>query len=243
MPFGIDGPDIDAFAAACVQHRPRLYLTNAGLHNPTGASLSAVKVHQVLKLAERHGAIIIEDDVFADLEQDHAPRLAGFDGLDRVIQVGSFSKTVSQALRCGYIAAKPAWIEPLIDLKLAVGLGNSHLAAVVLHRQLTDGTYRRHLDGLRTKLAGAMASTIMRLRSLGIEPFIHPRAGVFLWAQLPEGHDATDLARFCLAKGVILAPGNVFSANQTAGRFLRFNVARCAEPRIFEVLSDGLRRA
>ena len=242
VPFGLDGPDIDAFAQALGQHRPRLYLTNSGLHNPTGASISAIKAHRVLKLAEKHDIVVVEDDVFADLEGEHAPRLAGFDGLDRVIQVGSFSKTVSQALRCGYIATKAAWIEPLIDLKLAIGLGNSHLAAVVLHRLLTDGTYRRHLDGLRAKLAAAMSTTIRRLEGLGLEMFTAPQAGLFLWARLPEGFDAADVARSGLSEDVIFAPGNVFSAAQTASRFLRFNVARCAEPRIFDVLADAMRR-
>ena len=241
VPFGPDGPDIDAFARCLAAHRPRLYLTNSGLHNPTGAVLSAVKVHHILTLAERFDTLIIEDDVFADLEPTPAPRLAGFDGVERVIQVGSFSKTVSQALRCGYIAVKAAWIEPLVDLKLAVALGNSRLSAVLLHRLLTDGSYRRHIDGLQTKLAAAMSGTLRRLATLGIEPLMAPRAGMFLWAALPEGLDAAEIARAALSKDVIFAPGNVFSAGQTASRFMRFNAARCVEPRIFEVLQETMR--
>ena len=243
VPYGVDGPDVEAFAEVLATQRPRLYMTISGLHNPTGASLSAIKAHRVLKLAEKHDVVIIEDDVFADLEDEPAPRLAGFDGFDRVIQVGSFSKTVSQALRCGYIAARPDWIEPLVDLKLTMSLGNGHLAPAVLHRLLTDGSYRRHLDGLRAKLAGAMSSTIRRLGEIGLEPFLEPRAGLFLWAELPEGLDAADIARAALARDVIVAPGNVFSAGQRASRFLRFNVARCGEPRIYEVLADAMREA
>ena len=243
VPYGIDGPDMEAFAEVLATQQPRLYMTVSGLHNPTGASLSAIKAHRVLKLAEKHGVVIVEDDVFADLEDEPAPRLAGFDGFDRVIQVGSFSKTVSQALRCGYVVAKPDWIEPLIDLKLTMSLGNGHLAPAVVHRLLTDGSYRRHLDGLRAKLAGAMSSTIRRLGEIGIEPFLEPRAGLFLWAELPEGLDAADIARAALARDVIVAPGNVFSAGQRASRFLRFNVARCSEPRIYEVLAEAMREA
>ena len=198
-------------------------------------------MHHILTLAERFDTLIIEDDVFADLEPSPAPRLAGFDGVDRVIQVGSFSKTVSQALRCGYIAAKAAWIEPLVDLKLAIALGNSRLSAVLLHRLLTDGSYRRHIDGLQTKLAAARSGTLRRLATLGLEPFIAPRAGLFLWAALPEGFDAAEIARAALSKDVIFAPGNVFSAGQTASRFMRFNAARCVEPRIFEVLQEAMR--
>ena len=87
------GPDIAAFAQALTEHRPRLYITNSALHNPTGATLSPVVAHRVLKLADRADLTIVEDDIFADFEVAPAPRLAAFDGLDRVIQIGSFSKT------------------------------------------------------------------------------------------------------------------------------------------------------
>ncbi len=51
------GPDLEAFAAALAAHKPRLYLTNATLHNPTGASLSPSVAHRILKLAEAHDLI------------------------------------------------------------------------------------------------------------------------------------------------------------------------------------------
>ena len=50
--------------------------------------------------------IVVEDDIYGDFEPTPSPRLASFDGFDRVIQVGGYSKTVSAALRIGYIAAR-----------------------------------------------------------------------------------------------------------------------------------------
>ncbi|WP_131196580.1 PLP-dependent aminotransferase family protein [Lichenihabitans psoromatis] len=242
VPFTRDGPDVEAFGRALLEHKPRFYLTNSGLHNPTGASLSPATAHRVLKLAEHHGTIVIEDDIFADFEEEPSPRLAGFDGLDRVIQVGSFSKTMSAAIRCGYIAVRSDWLEPLVDLKLAMTLGNGHLAAVLMHRLLTDGTYHRHMDGLRAKLAAAMGETLRRVRALGLTPFIEPKAGVFLWASLPNGLNAADIARYALARDVIFAPGDVFSVSDASRSYLRFNVANCAHPRIFEVLDEAMRQ-
>ena len=83
----------------------------------------------MLKLAEQFGLTIIEDDIFADFEHAPAPRLAAFDGLDRVIHIGSFSKTLSASVRCGFIAARPDWIEGLTDLKIATSFGGGRLAA------------------------------------------------------------------------------------------------------------------
>ena len=243
VPFTPDGPDVDAFARLVAAHRPRFYLTTAGLHNPTGATISAVVAHRVLKLAEKHDIIIVEDDIFADFEYEPAPRFAGFDGFDRVIQVGSLSKTISASVRCGYIAAKPEWIDKLIDIKLAISQGNGHLSAALLHRLLADGGHRRHLDGLRAKLSAAMGQTIRRLGALGIEPWVAPRGGLFLWARLPDGLDAADIARHGLKNDVVFAPGNVFSLSDIGRGFLRFNVALCAHPRIFEVLEEAMAAA
>ena len=106
VPYTPTGPDIELFATTLAAERPRLYITNSAVHNPTGATLSPTTAHRVLKLADQHGLVIIEDDIFADFEHSPAPRLAGFDGLDRVIQIGSFSKTLSASLRCGFIALK-----------------------------------------------------------------------------------------------------------------------------------------
>jgi len=53
----------------------------------------------LLKLADRSDLTIIEDDIFADFEHTPAPRLAAFDGLGRVVHIGSFSKTLSASVR------------------------------------------------------------------------------------------------------------------------------------------------
>ena len=84
------GPDIDQFAQVILEHRPRLYITNSALHNPTGATLSPVTAHRLLKLADQHDLTIIEDDIFADFEYTPAPRLAALDGLNRVVIIRQF---------------------------------------------------------------------------------------------------------------------------------------------------------
>lgn len=236
VPFGPSGPDLAAFEQVLAEHRPRLYVTNSGLHNPTGASLSPVVAHRLLKLSEPFGLTIVEDDIFADFELEPAPRLAAFDGLERVVQIGSFSKSLSASVRCGYIAARRDWIEGLIDLKIAGSFGTGRLAADLVFGVLKDGGYRRHMDALRARLARAMGDTAIRLHAIGIEPWIEPRGGMFLWCRLPEGLDSAVIARRLLAQNIVLAPGNVYSLSQSASRFMRFNVAQSGDPRLFAAL-------
>ena len=241
VPYTATGPDPARLAAALAEHRPRLYLTNSALHNPTGATLSPGIAHRVLTLAAAHDLIIVEDDIFADLEPEPSPRLAALDGLNRVIRVGSFSKTLSASIRCGYVAARPDWIEALVDLQVATSFGGpSPVAAELVAGTLADGSYRKHLEGLRRRLSRARREAATRLAGLGIEPWLLPRGGYTLWCCLPDGRDAAEIARRTLRDGLVLAPGNVFSVAQTAGGFMRFNVAQMSDPRVYEGLARAL---
>lgn len=237
VPMTVHGPDVAAFAQVLAEHQPRLYITNSAVHNPTGAVLSAPAAHRILKLAEAHDLIIVEDDIFADFEDEPAARLAAFDGLDRVLRVGSFSKSLSSGVRLGYIAARPDWIAGITDLRIATGLSGSPLSAELVVTALSDGSYRRHMDRVRAKLAQVRHKALGRIRSLGLEPWHEPTSGIFLWCRLPGGIDATQVARQGLEEKIIYAPGNVFSISQTAGDYLRLNAAMMSDERIYANLA------
>ena len=240
VPYTSNGPDADVFATTLAEHKPRLYITNAAIHNPTGATLSPANAYRVLQLAQEAGLYIIEDDIFADFEITPAPRLAALDGLSRVFYIGSFSKTLSASLRCGYIAASSEWVESLLDLKIATGFGGSQLAAAVVLSALTDNGYRKHMGTVNIRLAKARTQTIPKLAKLGIKPWLIPQAGMFLWCELPDNNSAADLASRCLAQGIVLAPGNAFSQAQNAESFMRFNVAQATDSRIYKALAEAL---
>ena len=242
VPMTPTGPDVAVFASLLEAHAPRLYLTNSAIHNPTGAVLSAQTAYRILKHAEAHDLLIVEDDILADFEDETAPRYAAFDGLERVIRVGSFSKSLSSAMRLGYIAARPDWIAALTDLRMATGLSGSPITAELVHTALTDSGYRRHMEKTRAKLSLARHHALGRLRALGIEPWIEPDAGMFLWCRLPGGADAADLAKRAMSGQIVYAPGNVFSVSQSAPDYMRFNAAMLTDERIFDNLARALDR-
>jgi DNA-binding transcriptional MocR family regulator len=242
-PYTPNGPDVASFARVVAEARPRLYITNSAIHNPTGATMSAQTAHRLLTVASAHGLVIVEDDIFAEFEPEPSPRLAAFDGLVNVIRIGSFSKTLSASIRCGYIAARPDWIEAMVDLQVATHFGGaSPVAARVVFDSLMDSGYRRHVEALRRRLSGARREAAARLADLGVRTWVTPRGGFYLWGRLPDGRDGSDLARLALDEDVILAPGNVFSAAQSAPDFMRFNVGQMRDPRVFTVLKGALAR-
>jgi DNA-binding transcriptional MocR family regulator len=232
VPYQPDGPDMDSFRQTLMQHRPRLYLTNSGLHNPTGASLSRHKAQRILDLARAHDLILVEDDIFSAFEPAPSAHLAGLDGLDRVIQIGSFSKTLSASLRCGYLVVRADWIDALADLRTATTFSGAWLTQAIVSHVLRDPAWPRHIGLLRQRLAQAMGRAAPLLQGLGLEPWHVPPGGMFLWCRLPDGLDGTRLASLGLQQGLVLAPGNVFSRSQTAAGMLRFNVSQMNDPRL-----------
>lgn len=243
VPFGPGGPDVEAFAHLAETEHPRLYLTNAGLHNPTGWKLSAVTAHKVLKLAERHDLLIVEDDIFGDLEGEPAPRYAAMDGLERVIVIGSFSKTLSAAFRTGYVALRPDWVEDFTDFRIASRFGGNQMAEALVHAVLSDSAYRRHLDGLRNRLMASGDTAARELQALRFELLNPTLGGFFLWCRLPDGLEATALSKVALDHGLVLAPGNVFSHAGKATDLMRFNVAQCDNGQVFKLLKQALAEA
>ncbi|MEE2946053.1 MAG: PLP-dependent aminotransferase family protein [Pseudomonadota bacterium] len=242
VPYTMNGPDLTEFETVLQTERPRLYLTNSALHNPTGVTLSAATAHRLLTLAETYDLKIVEDAIFSEFEPDLSPRLASLDGLNRVLTIGSFSKTLSASLRCGYIAARPDWIASLTELQVAISFGGpSPMVTELLHSTLTDGNYRKHMEALRARLDRCRIRVIDELEVLGIRSFVKPRGGFYLWCELPDGQDAADMAREALKKGIVLAPGNVFSPTQTKNSFLRFNVSQMTGTTEMEVIRDLMR--
>lgn len=241
VPYTPTGPDMMHFNEALVRHKPRLYITNSALHNPTGATISPQIAHQVLIAAAAHDLTIIEDDIFAGFEPAPSPRLAALDGLKQVIRIGSFSKTLSASVRCGYIAARPDWVEALVDLQVATNFGGpSPIATELLFSMLSDGSYRKHMEALCRRLSRVRRETADRLSLLGIQPWLLPLGGFYLWCRLPENLDSADIARLALKENVVLAPGNVFSPSHSMTEYMRFNVSQMTDPRGWDVLQRAV---
>lgn len=243
VPMTPTGPDVVALEQLLGEHRPRLYFTNTQLHNPTGASYSAASAFQVLRLAERHQFLVVEDNVSADLVPGRAITLAGADQLRRVIYVGSFSKAIAPGLRVGFLAAEPGLLEELVYFKLVSGMSTPGINERLVHAICMEGHVRKHLEHLRDRLAKAQERTCRRLEHAGFARFFEPGAGMFVWAKPQEGtKDALALSQRALERGILLAPGHLFRAALEPSPWLRFNVAYCDHDSLFRFLEEGGRQ-
>jgi DNA-binding transcriptional MocR family regulator len=263
-PIGVprtdQGLDLDALERLATAHRPRaLFITTVG-HNPLSTTLRLQQLHRVLALAERHDLWVIEDDIFRDLDGPHAPSLAGLDGLQRVLTLGGFSKTIAPAIRVGYVACPPALVQPLARVKMACGLTTSEINERAAARVLADPGHRRYLERIRHRLATSRERVVEALLDVGMTPLAVPDSGLYVCAGWPgaggaEGADGTQgaplseqaslarqVAQQALAEGIALAPGDYFMLDQRPTGWFRFNVAHANDPRLLRFLQRMAKR-
>jgi DNA-binding transcriptional MocR family regulator len=241
-----DGPDLVQLAQLAALHKPKLYVINSVLHNPTSTSLSAAKAFQVLRIAEQHDFTIVEDDIYCGMHPGHpghpgvqsATRLAALDQLQRVIYLGGFSKTLSANLRVGFIATSPERAQRLADRKMLATLTSSDIGERVVYKILSEGLYRKHVARLRTRLDAVRAKAVRQMERVGLKVDQDPMAGMFVWVD--AGCDTNVLTEKAMASGVLLAPGSLFSPNQLPSTRMRLNVATVQEPAVWRFFERAL---
>ncbi|NWE20886.1 PLP-dependent aminotransferase family protein [Pseudomonas sp. P7548] len=224
------GPDIPALEALLQHHRPKCLFINGLYHNPTGTSLCREVAERLLQLARREDFLIIEEDIYGDLQHASCVRLSALPHEGRVIYVSSFSKTLSSALRVGNLSASAAIVARLASLKTLTGIGTSRFAEAVVASLLANGTYRKWVQRLRKRLGMQMAATLQVLEDEEWRVFAIPSGGMFLWVK-PGVADPSRLHAQARRLGVLLSPGALFSPSGELSDWLRINVAYADDQR------------
>jgi DNA-binding transcriptional MocR family regulator len=244
IPRLADGPDIARLAEMAALHKPKLYVINSVLHNPTSTSLSAAKAFQVLKIAEQFDFMIVEDDIYCDMHPgatvQPATRIASLDQLQRVIYLGGFSKTLAANLRVGFIATSPETAQHLTDRKMLSTLTSSEIGERVVYKILSEGHYRKHLDRLRSKLDHTREKMVRQMERAGLKLDISAPVGMFVWAD--TGCDTNVLTEKAMEQGYLLAPGSLFSPNQLPSTRMRLNVTNMSDSGVLRFLEREINK-
>jgi DNA-binding transcriptional MocR family regulator len=237
VPRTANGPDVTALNAIAKRTRPRAFITNTTAHNPTGTTTSPQVAHDILLAAEQHDFTIIEDDIFAELAPERTSSLASLDRLRRVLYIGSFSKTIAPNLRVGYVATTVERAQQIAALKNILSLSSSELTEQLVLSILTAGRHRTHLERLRKRLAKAQENVTRRFTAAGVE-IAFRATGLFLWAKLPSSLDSTALGELARARGILLAPGEMFRPDSRASGHYRFNVAYADNDTLYDFIES-----
>ena len=201
--------DCELVGAASEAH---LEYTMPVIENPTGRSLSPRRRTKIL--GQSHW--ILEDDAYAELVFDGAmppPLLA--EARERVLYVGTLSKTLCPGLRIGWLVTPPGLREGARRAKAAADLQGNTFAQSVVERYLAQEDYDARLASLRTLYAQNADALMTALkRHLPHCHFEAPRGGFSLWVTLPETRDEVELLQAAIARGTGFDPGADFQRNR-----------------------------
>jgi GntR family transcriptional regulator/MocR family aminotransferase len=184
--------------------------------SPTTATLSLNRRKQLLALAEQRDFVVIEDDYEAESlhRGEVMPALKSMDRSGRVIHVGSLSKSLSPAVRLGYIVAPSRVIAELRVLRHAMV---RHPSAFLQHAYalfISLGHHESHARRVNQLMRDRVQATAAALRAhLPEFHFQEPGGGASIWVRAPAHMDGHRLALAARRHGVLIEPGAVFFAD------------------------------
>ncbi|MDO8982727.1 aminotransferase class I/II-fold pyridoxal phosphate-dependent enzyme [Cypionkella sp.] len=227
---------LDLLAAAVTPGTRMIFLTNP--NNPTGDLMSAADLAEVVTIADRVGAWLLVDEVYAGLEWDgpRAPAVAGL--YARGITTGSVSKALGlQGLRTGWMICPDAehMRDALILRENSSEIMNI-MGEVIAEVALRPARYATALQRARAEGAANLAQMNAWVTEQHHLSWVPPKAGLIGLARLPEGVDSDAFARFLLAPPyrTFLLPGSAYDLPN----HIRLGVGGGAAVR----LQDGLGR-
>jgi len=224
VPLDREGLRMDALSSALDDLkrrgiRAKYIYTIPTVQNPTGAIMGEQRRAELLRLAHAHGVPIFEDECYSDLIWDgrRPPALYAMANGGGVIHIGSFSKSVSPALRVGYIVGGWDILSRMLALKTDAGSGA--LEQMVL-AEFCSAEFDAHVpkltSGLRAKLETLMEALAEQFGTAA--EFEDPKGGIYLWVKLPEAVDTLKLAQAALAAGIAINPGPEWTADKAYGK-------------------------
>ncbi len=256
VPMDDDGMRIDLLEAeldrlADEGRRPKYVYTVPNHQNPAGVSMAVDRRHRLAELAETRDLMLVEDDPYGLL--DFAGRT--FPSLrelvpDRVVYVGTMSKTFAPGVRTGWVAAPRPIRDKLVLLREAADLCPSNLTQMVVEGWLGTQPWREQVKRFRElyhEKATAMLTALDAEMPAGVR-WTRPTGAFYVWLTVPPGIDTSDLLAKAISHRVAYVPGRGFYADGTGGNQMRLcfsypevDLIREGVVRLGELLHDELK--
>jgi len=192
VPVDDDGLDVDALAASGAT----AVLATPAHQSPTGVVLSAARRTALVQWA-RSDHLVIEDDYDAEYRYDRAP-VGALQGIaaDRVVYIGSTSKTLAPGLRIGWMVLPAHLVGAVAMAKGLADTGSSVMDQIAFAKLLVSGEYDRHLRQMRRRYLTRRNALLRALtRHLPEATVLGAAAGVHLTVRFPDGYPIEELVR------------------------------------------------
>ena len=231
-PIPVDAEGIDIGYG--LKHAPdaALVVVTPGQQAPLGFALSLARRTRLLDWAVQQRAWVIEDDYLSELQLKGraTPALASLDRAGRVIHIGSFSKTLTPALRLGFVVAPHALAPRFAEIVACLAPAPGPAVQLATAEFMRDGHYLRHLRRTKRVYAAQGDALLKCLRSHAGDVAI---AGLAAILQLPDGASDIAIAKETAAFGLAPTPLSLWHASAASARSgLLLGIATSPQKRI-----------
>lgn len=218
--------EIEKLAAKGV--KPKFIYEIPDFQNPSGITMSLKRRKELIRIAEKHDLVIVEDSPYRQLrfEGKTEPSLIGMNP-ERVLSLFTFSKILLPGFRLGWMAGPNELIQKAVTAKQSVDLCsppfNQSILYEYLHRGLLEKQITVIIKAYREKRDFMLAKLSQYMPKLPGLKWTHPQGGLFLWVTMPESIDAGEMFHSAIEKQVAYVVGTAFYPDGGGHNSFRMN--------------------
>ncbi|MCX6558868.1 MAG: PLP-dependent aminotransferase family protein [Candidatus Aminicenantes bacterium] len=229
--------EIDQLAAK--GSKPKFIYEIPDFQNPSGITMSLKRRKELLRIAEKHDLIVVEDSPYRQLrfEGKTEPSLLGMNP-DRVLGLYTFSKILLPGFRLGWMAGPNELIQKAVTAKQSVDLCSPPYNQAILYEFLHRGLLEKQISVIikayrekRDFMLSMLAKYMPKLPGL---KWTQPHGGLFLWVTLPESIDAGEMFHAAIEKQVAYVVGSAFYPDGGGHNSFRMNFSYSSKAEIEE---------
>jgi 2-aminoadipate transaminase len=237
MPIGADNSGINANELGpLMKEQPKMIYLIPNFQNPTGVTMTGERRQLLVDALQRSDVALFEDNPYAELRYEGEPLRSLLeldsppDGGGRVIQAGTFSKTLMPGLRIGWVIGPRQIIERMGRAKQAMDLHTSTFNQHIALALLNSGYLEEFIPILRRvyrERRDAMLEALQQHFPPG-SCWTRPEGGMFIFVTLPEDVSAGSLLPRALERNVAFVPGEEFHLDDTGQNTMRLNFTKAS---------------
>jgi 2-aminoadipate transaminase len=210
--------------------------------NPTGVTMPRSRREEIIRIAESHDLLIIEDSPYRDVrfEGTSEPMMSALDTSGRVITLSTFSKILAPGFRLAWVIGHPELIDKIVTAKQSADLCSPAFVQKITARYIEKGLLDINLKKTVKLYRGRRDYMLQCFREFMPEGvrWTEPEGGLFLFVTLPPAMDAARLLERAIRKNVAFVCGSAFYCNNEGHNTMRINFSFSGQ----KDTCDGVRR-
>lgn len=233
IPVPLDSEGIDIEAGLKKDPDPGMIMVTPSHQHPLGLTTSLSRRLELLQLAYRTGAWILEDDYDSEFRFNGRPLTAmqGIDEFNHTIYIGTFSKVLFPSLRLAYLVVPKALVSSFANVYSLLDRAAPTMPQAVLADFIREGYFTAHIRKMRN-LYAERQQALLEAMAAYCQGLIRPEptdSGMHLIGWLPDHLDDRAVARRASEHDVDVLPLSIYSmeAQQPPGLLLGFS---CVDP-------------